>query len=116
MTPNQKLRAEADRRRDAFFETASSTAEHMRPAAVLDKLVGMLDPNLELLKHIESTAKRNPLAVLVAVGGLWLLARQMKRSGQQTKPATRRVMRPYRTARSTLKGDENGYINDAEQY
>jgi hypothetical protein len=116
MLANQKLRAEADRCRAEFFQTASSTLEQMRPAAVLDKVVGVLDPGFEVLKRLESTANRNPLAVLVAVGGLWLLGRQLKRGDRPTKPATRRDRRPHHLTRSTLKGDENGYINDAEQY
>ncbi len=116
MTPNEKLRAEADRRRAAFIQTASSVSEQMRPAAVLDRFVGMLDPNFKILKRVESTAKRNPLIMLVTVGSLWLLACQLKSSDRQTKLSTRRGLRPYRMTRSTRKGDENGYINNAEQH
>lgn len=115
MTPNEKLRAEADRHRDVFFQTASSMSEQMRPAAVLDKVVGALDPRFEMLKRFESATKQNPLAVLIAVGSLWLLMRQMKPRDRQTSTATRRGMRPYRITPSTLKGDENGYIDNAEK-
>ena len=116
MTANVKLRAEADRRRAAFFQSAKSTADQVRPVVLLDNVVGALDPGFALLNRFQSAAKQNPLAMLAAVGGLWLLIRQLKSSELQTKSATRRVMRSYRLPRATPKGDENGYINDAEQH
>lgn len=116
MTANVKLLVEADRRRAAFFQTATTAAKQARPVVLLDKLVGALDPGFALLNRFQSAAKQNPLAILAAVGGLWLLTRQLKRRELQTKSATRRVMRSYRLPRATLKGDENGYINDAEQH
>jgi hypothetical protein len=115
MTTNQKLRAEADRRRAAFLETASSVSKQMRPAAILDKVVGVLDSRFAVLKRIKSAAKRSPFAVLAAVGGVLLLSRQLKRGDQRSNPVIRRDPRAHHMTRSTLKGDDNGYINDAEQ-
>ncbi len=116
MTPNQKLRADADRRRDEFFQTASAISEQLRPSAILDKVVGAIDPRFVRLKRIESAVNGKPLAVLVAVSGLWLVARQLKRGEPQTKPASRRGIWPFRMPRSNQKGDENGYINDAKKH
>ena len=116
MTQHEKLRMEADRRRKVFLQSASTISQHLQPKVILDEIVGAIDPGFALLNRLQSTAKRHPLVMLAAVGGLWLLIRQLNRSELQTKSATRRVMRSNRLTRATLKGDENGYINDAKQH
>jgi hypothetical protein len=116
MMRNDSLRAEADRRAAMFFQAASSMSQRIRPTSLLNEIVGAADPDFALLNRFKTEVKRNPFVMLAAVGGLWLLAQQLKRREPPTKPVTRQGMRPPRLPRATLKGDENGYINDAKQH
>ncbi len=116
MTQNDKLRAEADRHGAMFFQSASTLLKHLRPASLLDEVVGALDPNFELLSRFETETRRNPFALLAVVGGLWFLVAQLSRSGRLMKTATRRGRRHRQLPSSTLEGEENGYINTAKQY
>lgn len=114
MMRNDSLRVDADRHRAVFFHAASAMSERMRPARLLNEIVGVADPDFALLNRFKIEVKRNPFAMLAAVGGLWLLAQQLKRREPATKSATRHGMRQHRLPRATQKGDENGYINDAK--
>jgi hypothetical protein len=111
---NDNLRVEADRRSAVFFQSASAMSERMKPARLLNDIVGAADPDFVLLNRFETAVKRNPFALLAAVGGLWLLARQVQHGEQATESATRRGMRRHRLPHATPKGDDNGYINDAK--
>jgi hypothetical protein len=116
MMRNESLRAEADRRGAVFFKSAAAMSERMKPARLLDEMVAAADPDFALLHRFETIVKRNPFALLAAVGGFWLLARQLQHREPPAKPATRHGMRRHRLPRATLKGDEHGYINDAKQH
>jgi hypothetical protein len=109
------LQADADRYRNAVLKTASTLSRELRPLDLLDEAVGRLDPTYKLLGRMESEAKRNPLALLAVVGGLWFFIQQVKIGRPETKSATRRARRPVRLTRALTKGDENGYNNDAER-
>lgn len=115
MARNDKLREEADRRRAVFFQSALATTEHFRPARMLDQIVGALDPDFTLLDRLAAEVKRNPFALLAAVGGLWLLTRQLKGNELLPNTKTRQGMRPLRLPRAYPKGDKNGYIDNAKQ-
>jgi hypothetical protein len=116
MMRNDNLRVEADRCGAEFFRSASSLSEKMNPASLLNQIVGAADPDFSGLNRFETEVKRNPFALLAAVGGFFLLARQLQHRETHTKPATRPGMRRHRLPRATLKGDEHGYINDAKQH
>jgi hypothetical protein len=116
MMRNDNLRVEADRRAAVFFQSVSAMSERMRPTRLLNEIVGVADPDFALLNRFKTEVKRNPFAMLAAVGGLWLLAQQLKRREPATTSATRHGMWRHRLPRATLKGDEHGYINDAKQH
>jgi hypothetical protein len=116
MMRNDNLRVEADRRSAEFFRSVSSLSEKINPASLLNEIVGAADPDFTLLNRFETEVRRNPFALLAAVGGFFLLARQLQHREPHTKPATRAGMRRNRLPDATLKGDEHGYINDAKQH
>jgi hypothetical protein len=116
MMRNESLRAEADRRSAVFFKSAAVMSERMKPARLLNEIVGAADPEFTLLNRFETEVRRNPFALLAAVGGFFLLARQLQNREPHTKPATRPGMRRNHLPGATLKGDEHGYINDAKQH
>lgn len=115
MPRNDNLRAEADRRGKAFFKSASTLSERMRPVKLLNEAVAAFDPDFVLLNRLKAGVQRNPFALLAAAGGLWLLSLQLTRRNQQ-KSVTRQGMRPLRLPPATLKGDENGYNNDTKRH
>jgi hypothetical protein len=110
-----ELQADADRKRSAVFKTASTLSRELRPLDLLDEAIGRLDPARNLLGRMEVQAKRNPLALLAVIGGLWFFTQQVRAGNPDIKLATRRVRRPVRLTRALPKGDDNGYNNDAER-
>jgi hypothetical protein len=115
MSLNQKQRLEADRRRAEFLQTASSVSDQLRPMVLLDDFVGALDPEFVFLRRMQSVAKRNPFAILAAVGGVWLLTQQLKRNAPKEKSSTRRGSQAFRLSSTTSKGEENGYVHSSKQ-
>ena len=116
MTENGKLRAEADRRRAEFLQSASNLTDNMQPANLLNELVGSLDPDFAWLKWLQHKASQNPVPVLAACAGFLLMTRTWARRQPLSTPVTRQTRRSPRLPNATPKGDENGYNHTAEQY
>jgi hypothetical protein len=116
MIENRKLWAEADQRAAAFRQSTSAVIDEFRPVRLLDQTVGALDPNFALLDRITVEAKRNPIAVLVLGGGLWLLMRQLKSGDLKPSSLTRQGKRPLRLSRAIREGEENDNLNHAKHF
>lgn len=107
MMQNDKLRAEADRRRSTFFQTASALSTHVTPAKIMDELVGALDPDFRMLNRLKAEGKRNPFALVAAVGGIWLLSRQImtiKNTGSRVREPAEPTRRPHSNSKLNIKG------------
>lgn len=116
MTRVDELRANADRQRAVFFQSAISLSDRLRPAQMLDNMLRAADPDFVILRRFETAVKQNPVALMAAVSGVMLLMQQLLRSETAKKPATRHGLRNSRLPRAKFKGDENGYNNDAKQH
>jgi hypothetical protein len=114
MTATHKLRTEADHKRARFFATATALSDQLRPAEILDDVVSRLDPDHRLLTRVETEVKKNPVALLGAVGCVWLFIRQLQGTAPAEKSSTRPVKRQSRLKRALPKGENNGYSNDAK--
>ncbi len=101
---NENLRAEADRRRLAFFQTASALSTHATPSKIVDELVGAIDPNFTMLNRLKTETQHNPFALLAAIGGLWLLSRQIMTT-RNTNPKVPALTRPYKSRLASSKGN-----------
>jgi hypothetical protein len=115
MNPIEKLRVEADRTRSLFFKSVASETERLSPEYLLDQAIGRLDPGNRLFERIGSQAKRNPLALLAALGGLWFFVKQVKDPGPKTQTAPHQSTRPRRLKGALPKGDNHGYHNNTDR-
>lgn len=116
MTRNEKLRAEADQCAAVFRQSASAVIDEIRPARLLDEIVGALDPNFALLDRMAFQTKRNPVAMLVVGGGLLLLMRQMTSGDLKPSSLTRQGKRPLRLSRAIREGEENDNLSHAKHF
>jgi hypothetical protein len=110
-----ELRLAADQKRSDFFENMAGIKTKLRPDYVFDEALRIVDPNFAILKRMENQAKSNPLALLVAVSGLYLLVRQLMTRSANQPPKTPKRGRRSRLARSTSKGDDHGDFDSAER-
>ena len=116
MKEKDRLRIEADRRHTEFLQSVSNLTDNMRPARLLDEVVGLLDPDFTWLERLRNKASRNPVPVLAACAGFLLMIRILARHQRRLSPVTRQKGRSPRHSNATLKGDKNGYIHTAEQF
>ncbi len=116
MKENDRLRIEADRRHTEFLQSVSNLTDNMRPARLLDEVVGLLDPDFTLLERLQNKASRNPVPVLAACAGFLLMIRILARRQRRLTPGTRQTRHSPRPSNATPKGDKNGYIHTAEQF
>jgi hypothetical protein len=108
-------RLEADQKKSDFFANIDEVRMKLRPDYVVDQVLRAVDPDFAILKRMERRARSNPLPLLVAVGGLYLLARQLMTRPPNQSPKTPKQGRRSGFARSKLKGDDHGDFNNAER-
>lgn len=108
------LRREADQQKAAFFKDMGQVKMKLKAEYLLDEALHSVDPNSEILTRLESRAKSNPFPALAALGGLYILARQMiSRPSNTVQPSIKRTGRS-RFVRSTPKGDHHDRFDNAE--
>jgi hypothetical protein len=108
-------RLEADQKKSDFFANMDDVRMKLSPDYVVDKLLRAVDPDFAILRRMEERARSNPMALLAAVGGLNLLARQLMTRQQNQSPKTLKQGRRSRLVRSILKGDHHGNIDSAKR-
>jgi hypothetical protein len=108
----EALRLEADRSRAHFLASASKLTRNLSPSRLMNDAVGALQPSRHTLQDVGDEIRRNPLALLAALGGLWLFFQQVSRKPTKTRPATRPRQRSPRMSRAISKGEEHGHHPD----
>jgi hypothetical protein len=109
-----QLRMEADRRKSDFFANIAEIQTQLTPDNLLEQALQAADPGLLNLKRMETQAKNNPFAVLAALTGLYVLARQLTAKSPDPEPGTAKRGRRFRLTRSTLKGDHHGNFDNSK--
>jgi hypothetical protein len=112
----QELRLAADQRKSVFFADMSEVQAQLRPDYLLDEAIHSVDPDLSNLKTMENRAKNNPIAVLAAISGLYLLVRQLTSKSQDHQPQPAKREKRSRLPRSTSKGDHHGNYDSTKPF
>jgi hypothetical protein len=110
----EALRREANLNASAFAVQIDEAKEQLKPAKILDEMVGALDPGFGLLKHMQGRAREHPLAVLAVVSATMLLLRYLSTNARFLSPINHTDAKRSRLARSTAKGDNHGQHINAE--
>lgn len=108
------LRNKADHARAEFLQSANNMSDQMRPARLINGLIGAVDPDFNVLKRFQKRMQQSPIIVLAVVASILLLARQ-RRDPSKRKSTMRQATRNPRLTSAVQKGDKHGYHINAKQ-